>query len=151
MLHHLFTKSEKYDGIRPFNIYFMRMIYALMFFVLGWDVWSYIFTYSGAWEENEAVAWSVWAAFSALALIGMFRTVEMIPLLILEIFYKVLWLSLVALPLWQRGEMQGSGVEETTFAFILVILPILAMPWGYVFNRYVLGRPSSSERKLFSE
>lgn len=78
-MRNLFAKSAKFEGIRPINIYFMRLIYILMFFVLGKDVWGYILSYSGAWGENEAVAWSVWAAFSALALLGIFRTVEMIP------------------------------------------------------------------------
>lgn len=143
MFKHLFTKSTKFDGIRPINIYFMRLIYVLMFFVLGKDVWGYILSYSGVWEESEAVAWSVWAAFSALALLGIFRTVEMIPILLLEIFYKVLWLILVVYPLWQANELEGSGIEETAFAFALVVLPILAMPWGYVFKRYILGKTNT--------
>lgn len=142
-MRNLFTKSAKFEGIRPINIYFMRLIYILMFFVLGKDVWGYILSYSGSWGENEAVAWSVWAAFSALALLGIFRTVEMIPILLLEIFYKVLWLILVVYPLWQSNELAGSGVEETAFAFALVILPILAVPWDYVFKRYLLGRKTT--------
>ncbi|TMP28500.1 hypothetical protein CWB99_11340 [Pseudoalteromonas rubra] len=133
----LFAKSPHYDGIRPFNIYFMRLIYILMVFVLGQDVWGHIFTYEGAWEENEAMAWSVWAAFSVLAVVGVFRPVQMIPVLLLEIIYKLIWLVLVAYPLWQADRLVGSGLEETTFAFVLVILPILAMPWHYVFNRYI--------------
>lgn len=140
MIKTLFTKQAKYDGIRPANIYFMRVIYVLMFFVLGKDVWGYILSHSESWEENEAVAWSVWAAFSAIALLGIFRTVEMIPILLLEIFYKVLWLVLVVYPLWSRDGLNGSGVEETAFAFALVVLPIMAVPWGYVINRYILGR-----------
>ncbi len=64
----------------------------------------------------------------------------MIPILLLEIFYKVLWLILVVYPLWVSDKLSGSGVEETAFAFMLVVLPILAVPWGYVVNRYILGR-----------
>lgn len=140
MFKNLFQKSPKFDGIRPVNIYFMRLIYILMFFVLGKDVWGYILSHSGDWGSNEAVAWSVWAAFSTLALLGIFRTVQMIPILLLEIFYKVLWLILVAYPLCQRNELVGSGLEEMVFAFGLVILPIIAVPWGYVAKRYVLGK-----------
>ena len=135
-----FIKSDKYEGIRPINIYLMRFIYILMFLVLGRDVWGYILNHPQSWGENEAVAWSVWAAFSTLALLGLFRPVQMIPIFLLEIFYKVLWLVLVALPLWGSNQMVGSGMEETTFAFVLVILPIVAVPWDYVFSRYILGR-----------
>lgn len=140
MIKQWFIINSKYDGIRPINIFLMRAIYVLMFFVLGKDVWGYILGHSQSWNENEAVAWSVWAAFSTLALLGIFRTVQMIPILLLEIFYKLLWLILVAYPLWQTDQFTGSGVEETTIAFMLVVLPIIAVPWGYVFNRYILGR-----------
>ena len=140
MLKNLFIKSAKFEGIRPINVYFMRLIYILMFFSLGKDVWGYILSYSGGWDEYEAVAWSVWAAFSVLALLGIFRTVEMMPILLLEILYKAIWLILVAYPLWQANDLVGSGLEEIVFSFLLVVLPILAVPWGYVFKRYILGK-----------
>lgn len=143
MISKILEKSEKHDGIRLIHIYLMRFVYVLMFFVLGLDVWGYIISHSWPWKENEAVAWSVWAAFSTLALLGIFRPVQMIPILLLEIFYKVLWLFLVAYPLWRSGDFAGSGMEETTIAFLLVILPILAVPWGYVFNNYILGRTNA--------
>ena len=143
MFKQIFLNKAKYDGINPFNIFLMRAIYVLMFFVLGIDVWTYILAHTQNWNENEAVAWSVWAAFATLALLGIFRPVQMIPILLLEIFYKLLWLTLVAYPLWTRDQLVGSGIEETAFAFMLVILPIVAVPWGYVFKRYILGQPNA--------
>ncbi len=126
----LFSSCDKYDGIRPVNIYLMRLIFALMCFVMGKDVWSFIFSHSGTWNENEAIAWSVWAGFSVMALLGLFKTVAMIPILILEIIYKVSWLTLYAWPLIRDDKLEGSGSEETVFAFMLVILPIIAVPWA---------------------
>ncbi|WP_199609526.1 hypothetical protein [Flocculibacter collagenilyticus] len=143
----LFVKSEKFDGIRPINIYFMRLIYVLMFFVLGMDVWGHLLSNANPWGEEEAVAWSVWGAFSLLAFVGLFRTVEMIPILLLEILYKVIWLTIFAFPLMQKGTLEGSGSEETVFAFLLVVLPILAMPWGYVYKKYILGKKSYSAQQ----
>jgi hypothetical protein len=61
----------------------------------------------------------------------------MLPILLLEIFYKVLWLLVVAYPLWSKGALAGSPEEGTTSAFLWVILPIVAVPWGYVFVTYV--------------
>lgn len=134
------ANNDKYQGVRPINIYLMRVIYLLMFFVLGKDVWAEILNHTGEWEPHKAMAWSVWAAFSAMAFIGIFRTVQMIPLLLLEIFYKILWLTIVALPLWQSNQLIGSPVEGMTMAFLWVLLPIVAVPWDYVFKSYVLGK-----------
>jgi hypothetical protein len=56
--------------------------------------------------------------------------------LLLEIFYKVLWLIIVAYPLWSAGTLAGSSAEDTTSVFSWVLLPIIAVPWGYVFLNY---------------
>ena len=45
-------ESEKYDGIRPINIYAMRFIYVLMASFLAFDVWSYIISYDQVWDPE---------------------------------------------------------------------------------------------------
>jgi hypothetical protein len=60
----------------------------------------------------------------------------MLPIVLLEIFYKLLWLILVAYPLWSKGTLAGSPAGEITSEFLWVILPIVAVPWGYVFANY---------------
>ena len=60
-----------YDGVRRINIYLLRALYALMFFMLGQTCWTEIFTHQGPWEPNEAMAWSVWTGFSVLAGLGI--------------------------------------------------------------------------------
>jgi hypothetical protein len=39
-------------------------------------------------------------------------------LLLLEVFYKVLWLLIVAYPLWSTGTLAGSSAEGATSAFL---------------------------------
>jgi hypothetical protein len=51
--------------------------------------------------------------------------------------YCVMWLILVAYPLWSKGTLAGSPAEETTSSFLWVILPIVAVPWGYAFANYI--------------
>ena len=62
-----------------------------------------------------------------------------LPILLLEIFYKVLWLIIVAYPLWSKGTLAGSPAEDITSTFSWVILPIVAVPWGYIFVNYIYG------------
>jgi hypothetical protein len=83
------------------------------------------------------VAWCVWTAFATLAGIGIIRPLKMLPIVLLEIFYKVMWLILVAYPLWSKGTLSGSPAEGITSSFLWVILPIVAVPWGYVFVNYI--------------
>jgi hypothetical protein len=72
-----------------------------------------------------------------LAGLGIIRPLKMLPIVLLEIFYKVFWLVLVAYPLWSRGGLVGSPAEQITSEFLWVLLPIAAVPWGYVFVNYI--------------
>jgi hypothetical protein len=139
-LPYLFRRSDKYDGVRPVSIYLLRLLYGLMFFVLGKDTWTHILTHQGPWEPRDAMAWCVWAAFATQAGLGIVRPLKMLPILFLEVFYKVLWLIVVAYPLWSAGKLAGSPAEGTTNVFLWVVLPILVVPWGYAFSTYVYRR-----------
>lgn len=144
MIRRMFRPDDaRYEGVYPIKIYLLRLLYVLMFVVLGSEVWAHIFTHDGPWNSDEAVAWSVFAGFSVLAALGIVRPLKMLPLLLLEIFYKVLWLILVAYPLWSNDRLAGSPAEERVYAFLWVVLPIVAMPWKYAFDHYVRGRSTA--------
>jgi hypothetical protein len=136
------SDCERYAGVPRFNFYLLRLLFILMLFVLGRDVRAHIFAHEGPWNSDEAVAWSVFASYSILAVLGIMRPLAMLPLVLLEIAYKLIWLILVAWPLWSDGRLAGSPAEERTYAFLWVVLPIIAMPWRYAFDTYVRGRKS---------
>ena len=129
----IFQRNERYEGVPNINIYLLRLLYLLMFFVLGRITWTHVLTHEGPWDPTNAVAWCIWTAFATLAGIGIIRPVKMLPIVLLEIFYKVQWLILVAYPLWSKGMLAGSPAEEITSQFLWVILLIVAVPWGMVF------------------
>jgi hypothetical protein len=133
-------RDARYEGVRRIHIYLLRLVYLLMFLVLGKDTWTHILTHQGPWEPRDAMAWCVWTAFATLAGLGLVRPLKMLPILLLEVFYKVLWLLIVAYPLWSRGTLEGSPAEGMASAFLWVLLPIVAIPWGYVFGSYIYRR-----------
>lgn len=138
VLHFLFKGDRaRHEGVARINILLLRALYLLMAVFVGKDSWSYLLTQDGAWNPIEAVSWCVWAAFSALAVLGIFHPLKMIPIVLLEIFYKTVWLIVVAYPLWSAGQLQGSPAEGLTHAFIWVLLPIVAVPWGYVWKTFI--------------
>lgn len=125
-----------YEGVRRINIYLLRALYALMFFMLGQTTWTEILTHQGPWDPNKAVTWCVWTGFSLVAGLGILHPLKMLPILLLEIAYKVLWLAIVAYPLWSEGALAGSPAEGIATVFFPVFLVVLIIPWGYVFKQY---------------
>jgi hypothetical protein len=108
----IFGPDERYEGVYKINIYLLRLLFILMFLFVGKSVWTHILTFKGSWSPDEAVAWCVWASYSVLSIIGIIRPLKMLPLVLLEILYKVLWLILVAYPLWSTNQLVGSPADH---------------------------------------
>jgi hypothetical protein len=89
----------------------------------------------------------MWASYSLLSIIGVFHPLKMIPIALFEILYKIVWLIIVACPLWSANQLAGSPAEEMTRAFLWVPLIIVATPWKYVLHKYVLNRKTQSARR----
>jgi hypothetical protein len=131
---------DRYEGVRPINIYLLRLLFLLVFLFVGYDSWIYIFRYEAPGDHVRAAAYCMWGAYSLISLIGVLYPLKLLPLVLFEIVYKVVWLMIVAYPLWRIGELAGSPAEGMTAAFLWVVLPIIAMPWTYFMRIYVLNR-----------
>ncbi len=115
------------------RLYVMRFVYLLNFVLLGSDVWPAIFRHQGAWDPTKGVAFSFWAALSVLSVWGLRYPLKMVPLLLLQMFYKAVWLIAVGLPMW-------SAVRATDLAHAMVIgivVDLIASPWPYVAASFV--------------
>jgi hypothetical protein len=121
------------EEISTFRLYLMRLLYLLNFVLLGLDVWPGIINHVGAWDPVRGVAFSFWAALSALSGLGLRYPIKMLPLLLLQLFYKAVWLIAVALPM-------RSAVRSTDLAKAMVIgvvLDLIVILWPYVLANFV--------------
>lgn len=134
--------SIRYDGVRPINIYLLRLLYVLIVVFVGTDALPGLFQHQGTREPFASAAVAMWASFAVLSSIGILYPLKMLPLVLFEILYKVLWLIAIALPLWSEGQLLGSPNETMTYSFLTVLLPIVAVPWKFVWNTYILNRES---------
>ena len=79
-----------------FRLYFMRSLYVLNFVMLGLSVWPELINHAGAWDPVKGVAFSFWAALSVLSGLGLRYPLKMLPLLLLQLLYKSIWVIAVA-------------------------------------------------------
>ena len=86
----------------------------------------------------ESVTVCILTAMSLLAVLGLRHPVRLLPLLLLESAWKLLWLSLVALPQAVNGGLDAA-TTEIVINCSLVVLILAATPWGYVWRTYVRG------------
>ncbi|WP_248330835.1 hypothetical protein [Aquimarina acroporae] len=136
----LFRPSDKYKSIWPLKLYVLKLFFLLMFLFAAKDAWTELITHEGEWNPEIAVTWCAIAAYTTLSGLGIVHTLRMLPIMLFMIFYKGLWLVFVAYPLWKNGTLASSEAEDWSQIFILIFIPIIFMPWKYVFKTYVLGK-----------
>lgn len=118
------------------RLYLMRLLYLLNFALLGLDVWPTILSQGSAFDPLKGVAFSFWGALSLLSGLGIRYPLRMLPLLLLQLLYKLIWLLAVALPQW--SEIQSS--ELTQAMLVGIVLDVVVIPWPWVVANYVLKR-----------
>lgn len=84
----------------------------------------------------EGVTLSLLTAMSFLALLGLRYPVKLLPVLLFETTWKLLWLCLVALPNAINGGM-SAAVSQIAVNCAFVVFIIAAVPWRYAWTQYV--------------
>lgn len=118
------------------RLYVLRAMYLANFVLLGSDVWPGIFFPGKPWEPVPGVAVSFWAALSVLSALGLRYPLPMLPLLFLQLVYKLVWLLAVARPL----HFAGAAEQMTTVFAVGLVLDLVVIPWPYVWSHYVRAR-----------
>ena len=136
---------EHWDGVRPINIYLLRTVYMLAGVFVTAETWHEIFTHVGPWNHIRGVAVAVWASYPLLCLLGVFKPLKLLPIMVFIVLYKSIWLVVVAWPMWRAGTLIGSPAEEMARVFVWVPVAFLVVPWGYFFREYVLPRGTSRD------
>lgn len=117
----------------------LRALYLLVVVGLGLTVWPQVADPGRHWSLMGGVVQCMLAAFSALAILGLRYPLQMLPLLLWEITWKVIWLSVVAWPLWSAGKIDAATAEVAATCLLIAIFPFL-IPWDYVLARYLKQR-----------
>ena len=118
------------------RLYILRAMYLFIAVGLGVYLWPGVLDPAKHWELMEGQASCMLAAFSLLCVLGLRYPLQMLPVLLWEVIWKTLWLIIVPLPQWLTGSIDES-IKPSIFACSMVVLVYLAVPWRYVFAKYV--------------
>jgi hypothetical protein len=121
------------DEVSTFRLYVVRAVFLLNFVMLGSNVWPGLITHEGPRDPMKAVAICFWASLAALSGLGIRYPLRMLPLLLLQLLYKLVWLIAVALPQWP-------AIRSTElFKAMTIPIPLLliVIPWPYVLANFV--------------
>ena len=117
--------------------YLLRAMYAFMAIGLAITRLPGILNPPPGIANAGTVVGSVLAAIALLSLLGIRYPIKMLPLLFFELLWKILWVVGWGIPLWSSGQLTPDSEQTLISALVGVVLVPLAIPWGYVFTRYV--------------
>src|SRR5919199_1807355 len=78
-------------------------------------------------------------AMSLLAFLGLRYPVRMLPILLFESLWKVIWLSVVALPAALAGTVD-QAMSQVIFNCSFAVVILAVVPWRYVWQRFAVAK-----------
>jgi hypothetical protein len=87
----------------------------------------------------EGVVAALLGSMALLAFVGLRYPVQLLPLLILEALWKLVWLATVAVPNLAQGEV-STQMSSVLSSVSLVVVILVVTPWDFVWTRYVRAR-----------
>jgi hypothetical protein len=122
------------DGeVTTFRLYVLRAAYALLVIGLGAMIVPPLLSHA---IDSRGVIQSLLGAVWVLAFFGLRYPLQMLPLLLFEFLWKVIWTVAYGLPQWFAGQLPPTFSEDAFNIGVGVILMPLVIPWGYVYRHY---------------
>jgi hypothetical protein len=116
----------------------MRVGYAVMGLGLAVVKWPAVIAYDQSTPLYEGVVAVLLTAMSLLAFLGLRYPVRLLPILLFETLWKLVWLPVVALPAVLAGSVDQAMSEVLTNCSLVVVI-VVVVPWRYVWRRYVVA------------
>jgi hypothetical protein len=129
------TSTE--SGYALWQVNLLRVGYLVMGGGLVVFKWP-LLVHHEAWGLAEGTVECLLVGMSVLALLGLRYPVRMLPVLLFEVTWKLIWLGMVALPLWVDGRLDGATREQTGKVLWVAII-IAVIPWHQVIRSWVIA------------
>lgn len=117
----------------------LRAMYLLILVGQGFTLWPRLLHHSDAWALRFGDTQAILAGLSVMAILGLRHPLGMVPVLLFELAWKLLWLGTIAFPLWRSGAIDAATRESLFAVGLGVVLVPLVLPWTYVWRRFVRG------------
>ena len=127
--------------VSVFRLYVLRAMYLLLVVGLGGMIVPEILSHE---LNSRGVIPSLFGAVWVLAFLGLRYPLEMLPLLMFELVWKLIWMVAYGLPQWSSGQRPPTFAEDFVNIGAGAIL-LFVIPWGYAWRHYV-KRPGARWR-----
>lgn len=130
------TSEPAATDLPLYRLHLMRAGYLVLGLGLAVVKWPELIAHDSSEPVMDSVVTSLLTALSLLAFLGLRYPVRLLPVLVFETAWKLIWLSVVALPELAAGGMDPA-TREVLASCLWVVVILAVVPWRYVWQRYV--------------
>ena len=123
--------------VSTFRLTLLRAMYLLIAVGLAMTVWPSIISPPNLLANPGSVIRALLGALAVLSALGLRYPLQMLPVLLFELLWKVIWVVGSALPMWRNGGLDPYAADTLFACLIGVVLVPLVIPWRYAFAHYV--------------
>ena len=121
-----------------YRLYVLRASFLLLGGWQGLKTWPAILHHAQQWDFWHGAGMSFLAALTLLSLLGVRYPVRMMPLLIFEFTWKLIWVLAVWLPAYLSPTLDPDTAHAFPAIFPGVLVVSLVLPWGYLWRIFVM-------------
>lgn len=132
------TERSAKATLSMLHLNLMRLGYLVMGVGLAIVKWPLFFKDGGlgSLPAFEGVVAALLTAMGLLAFLGLRYPIQLLPLLIFEALWKLIWLAAVGVPHLLAGDMDPQ-ISSILSNVSLVVIILAVTPWRYVIARFL--------------
>jgi hypothetical protein len=131
------VKIQSRPELPLYRLYVLRASYLLLGLGQGSKTWPAILHHTRPWDFWQGVGMSFFGALTLLCLLGVRYPLRMMPLLVFEFTWKLIWVPAAWLPPYLGHTLDPDVADSFSGIFPGVVIVPLVLPWGYLWKTYV--------------
>lgn len=128
--------TTDHESLPTYRLNIMRVGYLVLGLGLAIVKWPVLVQEAHLLPVMEGVVAALLTAMSLLAFLGLKYPVRLLPILLFESAWKLIWIAAVAIPSLVSGDMD-TATREVLYSCLWVVIILAVIPWGYAWKRYV--------------
>ncbi|MDC8004140.1 hypothetical protein POV27_08755 [Aureisphaera galaxeae] len=132
--------------ISKVRIYLLRGMYLLISAGLLLTIWPEIIFPDQRIANEDSVIQALLGGLALLAALGIWYPLQMLPVLLFELVWKLIWVLGFALPVLLNTGLDTYAMETLFACAIGIILVPVTIPWRYLYTSYFKTHTISAGR-----
>jgi hypothetical protein len=129
--------ARRAAGVSLPRLYALRIGYLIIALGLALTKWPLLINHPQPWPLFEGVETCMLVALSLLWFLGLRYPLQLLPALLFELAWKIIWTIVVVVPLWRSDQLDATTLY-VFYTCLVVVIPAAVIPWRYVFTHYVV-------------